>query len=177
MGLISVFDSSVLINLIEKEHSEFGLKANHVYHFLKRNKVEIVYTNDVKIEVLRKSTEKMNEFLNSHRQIPYFVGIRSWDEIEATWDDLGSVFNDNGEEHIDIIKYLKRTERSLDDGILNDAICYGVDIFVHFNSKDFKRIPNDFWKKYRVLNMDLKSLSIEEIEIELNRLFENGKER
>jgi hypothetical protein len=175
MGLISVFDSSVLINMIDSEHSEFGLKANHVYHFLTTNKVEIVYTNDVKIEVLRKSTEKMNEFLNSHRQIPYFVGVRTWDEIEATWDDIGSVFNDNGEEHIDIVKYLKRTERSMDDGILNDAICYKADLFVHFNPKDYNRLPEDFWKKNRVLNMDLKSLSIEEIEIKLNELFENVK--
>jgi hypothetical protein len=170
MGLTAVFDSSVLISMIDHENTIEGVKSNLVYQLFNKNGVEIVYTKDIKDEVLRKSSDRMNVFLNSQNLIPYFIGIKTWDVINAEWKDIGSDFDDDGKGYIDIKNYLNLSKRSLDDTILNDTVNNGVDIFVHRNTNDFKKLPLDFWQKNKVLNIDLEIIEINEVESDLNRI-------
>jgi len=126
--------------------------AREVISFCLKEEHELLYCHYVLRELQNyegsKRKKDIEELKNIAKELPSNIGAEPCNKIEVPWDKIGSVWNNNEEN-----KQEKRIEASLPDKnnksnkndrkILLTAHQQGVNILLHENPKDFKKIKLD----------------------------------
>lgn len=154
----ALLDTGVIISLIDREDPYRQKNAREIFNLLEFSDVEVVYSERTKNELLQRPSEERVTFLNKYRMGKYFIGLETWDKIEGTWENIQSEWNGQDKEteiYRKLMTWLKKDRDLQDRGILLDAIANDCQMFIHENPKDFKKIPDEFWAEFNIVELDL----------------------
>ncbi len=182
----AVLDTGVIISLIDRRDETKMANAKALYKILVEKNVRVVYSQRTKYELIEdprieariKSGEinfrAREEFLQNHTMLPYYVGNETWGQCIGTWDNIGSLWGGGLKPSPDSIEtevtthnriqsYLKKQKDLKDQGILLDAVFSKCDYFIHENPKDFGKISDEFWREFKLKEINHLSMSAEEL--------------
>ena len=169
-----LLDTGVLISFFGRENDkERTDKAKKLILYLQEQNFEILYSQRTQNELMKKPSLTCTEFLTRTEFLKkctlarYYSGNENWEEIDCPWENIYSPWNGSKEEseiaaRIEI--WLKKEKDLYDRGILLDAILNGCSYFIHENPKDFDKISIEFWKEFKLSNINL--LKVDEKEID-----------
>jgi hypothetical protein len=148
-------------------------KAKELLAFLNAQPAEftVYYSQRSEIELPKHMDASL--VFNRYQRLPYHTLDECWEQIEGTWDNVGTKWDDATEEEFgkETNKGLsdKRKERNKrDHGIYGDAIFEKCQFLLHENPKDFKRLVTDA-AKHGLIVIDLWAHSALEIKAILTK--------
>lgn len=120
---------------------------------------EILYSQRTYHELKKHEWKKRKTFLKQCTLSSYHYGNESFNEIDGTFDNIGSIWNnDKGDEYKlsnELFKYMSKYRELHDRGILLDAIMNNCNYFIHENPNDFNLIPKEITNQFNLIVIDL----------------------
>lgn len=170
MAVKILLDTGVFISYFDrpedKSREEKARKLiDHIKHKLQG---EIVYSQRTFHELKNKNWNRRKKFLEDCQMSKYYIGNETYDKIEGTWENIGSLFNNDSDGEFQIseklIKFLSKDRDFRDRGILLDALKNNCDYFIHENPKDFNKIPIALIENYSLKIINLLEIDYDDIE-------------
>jgi predicted nucleic acid-binding protein len=163
-----ILDTGVWISYFGREENKQRTEmAKNLFKILSDSSFEILFSQRTENELNQKPSLERQTFLKKFDRATYYKGNETWNQIQGTWENIGSLWESSEVETTTAIKiknWLKREKDIEDRGILLDAVFNGCKFFIHENPNDFNKISLDFWEEFDIQNINLLEIEFEELE-------------
>lgn len=164
-----LLDTGVFISYFGRPENSFRTeKARVLIRHINQIQGEILYSQRTLYELKERDWASREEFINQCTLASYHFGNETIEKIEGTWENIGSLFNNDADGEFQLSEelnlYLIKERDTRDRGILLDAIKNECDYFIHENPRDFNRVPKEMKRKFKIIVINLLALELQGIE-------------